>query len=75
MTPGQFADTEQNALSFLFINVFHKKELIPLLFNSISTVSGKVNALLALISLNVGIYAISQKDVHQRESHQKKVAG
>ncbi len=22
MTPGQFADTEQNALSFLFINVF-----------------------------------------------------
>ncbi len=75
MTPGKFADIEQNALSFLFIDVFYKKELIPLLFNSISTVSGKVNALLALISPNVGICAILRKDVYQRESHQKKVAG
>ena len=40
----------------------HKKELIPLLFNSISTVSGKVERLLALISPNVGICAILRKE-------------
>ncbi len=53
----------------------HKKELIPLLFNSISTFQEKLNALLALISPNVGICAYRGKNVYQRESHQKKVAG
>lgn len=48
----------------------HKKELIPLLFNSISTVSGKVER--PLISLNVGIYAISQKECTPARVSSKK---
>ncbi|STF42182.1 AraC family transcriptional regulator [Escherichia coli] len=54
----------------------HKKELIPLLFNSISTVSGKVERLISFdIAKRWYLRDIRRKNVYQRESHQKKVAG
>ncbi|STH70593.1 AraC family transcriptional regulator [Escherichia coli] len=52
-----------NMLYLSCLSMFsHKKELIPLLFNSISTVSGKVERLLALISPTLVSARYSRKE-------------